>query len=232
MEDSIKGLMVANTVSDVKCQLHKLANLLEFDNFAFGIKVNNLTGIPTIDMINTYSDQWNDIYKKNNFISKDPIVLEGSATSNPIIWEESLKPTHEIFEIANDFNLNIGWSKPSHKPNGVSSLFSFSRSSESLTEAELWKQTPYLLWVANIAEQAFERVNSGYHGYSLVEVLTPREIEILKWSAEGKTASETSMILSISERTVTFHITNAVKKLNTCNKTSAVIKAVTLGLVC
>jgi LuxR family transcriptional regulator len=53
----------------------------------------------------------------------------------------------------------------------------------------------------------------------------------LRWSAEGKTASEIALILSISERTVTFHVVNAMQKLNVNNKISAVIRAIMLGLL-
>jgi DNA-binding HTH domain-containing proteins len=36
---------------------------------------------------------------------------------------------------------------------------------------------------------------------------TRRELEISKWTAEGKTSAEVAMILSISENTVHFHQT-------------------------
>ncbi|WP_157125763.1 helix-turn-helix domain-containing protein [Pandoraea norimbergensis] len=61
--------------------------------------------------------------------------------------------------------------------------------------------------------------------------LTPRETECLQWAAAGKTAWETSRILAISERTATFHLTNAVKKLGATNRRAAVARAIGLGLI-
>ena len=61
--------------------------------------------------------------------------------------------------------------------------------------------------------------------------LTPREIEVLHWSAEGKTASEIAGILSLSQETVQTHIKNAVRKLQTTNKTAAAVRAVRMGLL-
>jgi LuxR family transcriptional regulator len=61
--------------------------------------------------------------------------------------------------------------------------------------------------------------------------LSPREIEVLKWTGDGKTSSEISDIIHISERTVNFHIGNAITKLNTPNKTAAVIRAAMLGIL-
>jgi LuxR family transcriptional regulator, quorum-sensing system regulator SolR len=54
---------------------------------------------------------------------------------------------------------------------------------------------------------------------------------MLLWTAEGKTSSEAATILSLSERTVNFHINNAIMKLRAANKTQAVVKAALLGLL-
>ena len=61
--------------------------------------------------------------------------------------------------------------------------------------------------------------------------LTERETECLIWAAEGKTTWETAQILDISERTVIFHIQNAISKLNSVNRTQAIARAVAMGLI-
>lgn len=61
--------------------------------------------------------------------------------------------------------------------------------------------------------------------------LTVREIEVLRWTADGKTSSEVGEIMHISERTVNFHVTNTLLKLGAANKTGAAIKAAILGLL-
>ncbi|MFK3974467.1 helix-turn-helix transcriptional regulator [Pseudomonas sp. NPDC087358] len=60
--------------------------------------------------------------------------------------------------------------------------------------------------------------------------LTSREVEVLKWSAEGKTAAEVAMILDLKSRTVNFHIGSAIRKIGVNNKTSAVVQAALQGL--
>jgi LuxR family transcriptional regulator len=60
--------------------------------------------------------------------------------------------------------------------------------------------------------------------------LTVREIEILKWTAEGKTAADIAIILSMKERTVHFHVANAVQKMGACNKVAAVVQAALSGM--
>ena len=61
--------------------------------------------------------------------------------------------------------------------------------------------------------------------------LSPREHECLQWAAEGKTAWETGMILSIAEGSVVKILAAAIRKLDCANKPQAVVKALRLGLI-
>jgi len=61
--------------------------------------------------------------------------------------------------------------------------------------------------------------------------LTDREIETLTWAARGKTSSEIAQILSLTKRTVDFHIDNARLKLNAVTRMHAAVKAAAGGLI-
>ncbi|WP_324289165.1 LuxR C-terminal-related transcriptional regulator [Myxococcus sp. MISCRS1] len=81
---------------------------------------------------------------------------------------------------------------------------------------------------ADEAQALFERVDAlartlgfDFCGYLLR----------MPWTGEGKMPADISTILDISERTVNFHIGNALLKLNATNKVQAVVKALTLGLM-
>jgi DNA-binding CsgD family transcriptional regulator len=63
------------------------------------------------------------------------------------------------------------------------------------------------------------------------ERLTSREREVLDWTARGKTAFEISIILSISERTVNFHVNNLKVKLASPTKILAVLRAKEAGIL-
>lgn len=60
--------------------------------------------------------------------------------------------------------------------------------------------------------------------------LTHREVEVLRWSAEGKTAAEVAQILDVKLRTVNFHIGSAMRKMGVKNKTCAVVRAARDGM--
>jgi DNA-binding NarL/FixJ family response regulator len=56
-------------------------------------------------------------------------------------------------------------------------------------------------------------------------LLSDREIEALTWVARGKTSVEIAELMSVSKRTVDFHLTNARIKLGAATRTEAAIKA-------
>lgn len=61
--------------------------------------------------------------------------------------------------------------------------------------------------------------------------LTERERDALSWVAEGKSDWEISVILSLSETTVRFHVDNARRKLGAVNRAQAVARLVAAGLL-
>lgn len=61
--------------------------------------------------------------------------------------------------------------------------------------------------------------------------LTAREIEVLRWVANGKSAWEIGEILHITKRTVDEHVQTAVRKLGAVNRTNAVALALRDGII-
>jgi RNA polymerase sigma factor (sigma-70 family) len=61
--------------------------------------------------------------------------------------------------------------------------------------------------------------------------LSPREREVLAWTAQGKSARQIGEILGISKRTVDEHVQRAEQKLNARNKTHAVVLAIHYGII-
>lgn len=62
--------------------------------------------------------------------------------------------------------------------------------------------------------------------------LSPREIDVLRWTREGKTAEVVAQILGVKVRTVNSYLQNAMEKLGVVgSKHKAVMLATTLGLI-
>jgi DNA-binding CsgD family transcriptional regulator len=65
----------------------------------------------------------------------------------------------------------------------------------------------------------------------LYKMPSPRQKEVLKWVAEGKTAWEIAAILGISQRTVEWHLNSVRLKVGAANITHAIAKLIRIGLI-
>lgn len=61
--------------------------------------------------------------------------------------------------------------------------------------------------------------------------LTPREFEVLRWVARGKSSVQTAPILGVSKRTVDEHIERAIRKFGALNRINAVALAIRDGFI-
>lgn len=80
-----------------------------------------------------------------------------------------------------------------------------------------------------VASKLIQRVNDPPR--QVTETLTPREAEVLALLAQGLQNKEIAQKLSISERTVKFHVSSILQKLDAGNRTEAVTIALQQGLV-
>jgi DNA-binding CsgD family transcriptional regulator len=80
------------------------------------------------------------------------------------------------------------------------------------------------------AQEAAVRIFAPLSTSKQISKLSPREIQALLWTMDGKTASEVADALNISTRTAVFHLRNATIKLGCKNKYQAVLEALRNGL--
>jgi DNA-binding CsgD family transcriptional regulator len=73
--------------------------------------------------------------------------------------------------------------------------------------------------------------NASAHALQHSPVLSERECEVLRWTADGKTAEEVGLILDITNDTVNYHLKMARSKLFCVSKAACVAKALALGLI-
>lgn len=82
-----------------------------------------------------------------------------------------------------------------------------------------------------VASRLLSQIAGPHDSDGPSEPLTPREGEVLTLLAQGKQNKEIALELSISERTVKYHISSILSKLGAGNRTEAVTIALQRGLV-
>lgn len=213
--------------------LSKVASELGFDHFSVYLRLPLPVTRPTVVILDNYPQAWRDHYWKRGYDAVDPILVHGHQSIVPVIWYDHAyeHPSKNFWQDASDHGLQSGFSHPAHGPGGIRSVLSLGCTHQRIDSNELRTQSFQLSWLAHATNQSMSNLLKARlvpHGNNR---LTPRELEVLRWTADGKTASEVGSIMAISERTVNFHVGNSLIKLDSTNKTAAVIKAAMLGLL-
>jgi DNA-binding CsgD family transcriptional regulator len=165
----------------------------------------------------------------------DPVMQHCKRASVPIIWNQGTYTSigqGDMWEEQAHFGFRTGIALALHLPEGKHFIIGVDRD-QPLPESsvEVTRMVADLQLFAVHAQDAALRVLLPAQPQSDVPNLTPRELEGLRWTMEGKTAWELGNILGISERTAVLHVNNATHKLGCVNKHQAVLKALRLGLI-
>ncbi|MFT6914846.1 MAG: LuxR family quorum-sensing system transcriptional regulator SolR [Motiliproteus sp.] len=224
-------LLLAETLETFSDLMEKLARQIGFDHFAFGLKSPYPLTSPKTQLVNNYPQQWQKSYSDNKYLAIDPTVQHGLRSTQPLIWKEDLYTfARPMWEEARSFGLNHGWAQAYRDAHGNIGMLTLVRSNEIISTTELIDKSAQLSWLTQQAHASFSNImHSGTQKDTTR--LTQREIEILRWTAEGKTSSEAAIILNITTRTVNFHLNNASAKFGSANKTAAVVQAALMGLL-
>ncbi|MGS0894414.1 autoinducer binding domain-containing protein [Burkholderia stagnalis] len=207
------------------------ARLLNFDMCAYGARDPLPVTRPTFSTCNTYPEAWQKRYLAENYFALDPIVRYGLIYTSPIVWPVDACADEPFWQEAKAHGLAHGWSQPIRGKHGRIAMWSFARGADEISDLELAASESRLIYLAHAAQSMNSRLVAAPTDAVQMGQFTTREKEVLKWAADGKTALEIASILSISERTITFHMQNIMEKLNSVNKTQAIVKAVLLGVI-
>jgi DNA-binding NarL/FixJ family response regulator len=85
--------------------------------------------------------------------------------------------------------------------------------------------------VAEHVLQQFQELTIRSEAEAFISPLTPREIEILQYIAQGYLNKQIAAELGISEQTIKNHVTSILRKLNANARTEAVVVAIKQGLI-
>ncbi|HEX4234775.1 MAG TPA: LuxR C-terminal-related transcriptional regulator [Caldimonas sp.] len=167
---------------------------------------------------------------------RDPVMHRLKRLSTPFVYDQSTyvnEDAADIWEVQAFFGYKTGIAMALHLPGGKHFLMGVDRD-EPLPGDEmlLTRMMADLQLLAVHAQETTIRLLVP----ESVEVqylprLTERELEILRWTAEGKSAWAVGQILSISEHNVKYHIKRILMKLAVGSKHQAAAKAKSLGLI-
>jgi LuxR family transcriptional regulator, quorum-sensing system regulator SolR len=221
-----------NSEGQVFEQLAEITRQMGFEYCSFGVRAPLIGSAPQEFWWTTYPERWQSHYLGHNYLTIDPVIDATLHSPVPVVWNDQLFVNQPSFwEEARAHGVCHGWTLAVHGRHGELGLISLARSAGALSSDELAECEARLVWLAHAANGVVENLIAQKNSPTVMPVLTQREREVLRWTALGKTSDEIGVILGISARTVNFHITMVLDKLEAVNKTQAVAKAVILDLL-
>ena len=180
--------------------------------------------------LSTYDENYMALYMRDYTPLKDRAFQVCFQRLLPLDWDEvrnTDQSVQHIHEVAEQYGIGRhGISIPIREPGVGDAMFSINFECED----RHWNEVRHDL-VNNIhlfAHYYHLRMKSVIQARPATAEfdLSPREREVLKWAADGKTAWETAQLLGISERAIRLYTENAIGKLRAKTKTQAVAIAV------
>lgn len=207
----------------------------------FGFKSVLVTGLPdppadpaSFFLINSWPAGWEDRYLTEDFYRDDPVAAFGRVQSDPFAWHDvpvdriRQPRARQVMAEAAAASMTNGYVIPVATNSNVQACVCVAGDRPDMHPEA--RQAIHLIGLYVHSRAA--RLHLGpvrRREPNRRRLLSEREREVLRWTAAGKTAWETSCILGISERTVNYHIATAARRLEAVSRTHAVARAIACG---
>ena len=208
---------------------------LGFETVSATLVLDHMLGEAEFITIDNTPQPYKDSFKSRQNGRRDPVMQHCKRQSVPIIWDQTTYVSNGMgdkWEEQASFGISNGVALALHLPEGRHFFIGVERDRPVPTDpGELTRVVADLQLFAVHAQDAAVRILLPSPNDPTLPSLTPRELEALRWTMEGKTAWEVGDLLGIAERTAALHVNNATHKLGCVNKHQAVLKALRMGLL-
>lgn len=180
-------------------------------------------------VISTYPENWVAHYVSSHYERLDPIITLSLENTEPFQWDldvasRSISPAQRRFlDEATEFGIRLGFTVPIHDEDGSVAALTFA-ANQRLPQFEkcIDLNAPVLQLMARCFHSHVRRKLSHVTIDGIL--LSPRELDCLKWASQGKTAWEIGRILGISQNTAAHYLRSARDKLGVRKVVQAAVR--------
>lgn len=204
----------------------------DYENTVYAYAIMNKKNPLQMRIINN-NPEWFNIYLEKKYQFIDPVIIRALRSVEGYFWESNVILSSgynlkRIFNESSEHNIYQGHTFPLH--DYLNNLVVLSIISQKNSGIDMVKNGPrFMSFFIQLHQKTLDRYSKIHQKKNVF--LSPRERQILTWVSAGKTYAEISVILSITERTVKFHMSNAMKKLGVNNARHAVKLGMELRLL-
>jgi DNA-binding CsgD family transcriptional regulator len=235
LQDGYLSVLESKNRDEFLGQVVRFAKRLGFETVSATTVIDHFLGESEFITVDNTPANYRDVFEDMDLGRHDPVMQHCKRQSVPIIWNRDtyidVGQADQWDEQAR-FGYRTGIAMALHLPQGRHFFLGVDRDQSLPSDrSELTRLVADLQLFAVHAQEAALRLMTPASQDPEAPNLTPREIESLRWTMDGKTAWEVGNILGISERTAVLHVNNAMHKLGCVNKHQAVLKALRLGMI-
>ena len=235
LQGGFSEVMGSRDRDEFQYELVAFTRRLGFETVAATLVIDHMLGEAEFITVDNAPRAYKQAFGDTGSGRRDPVMQHCKRHSVPIIWDQATyvrTGVGEMWEEMASFGYSNGIALALHMPEGRHFLLGVERDRPVPSDAvELTRVVADLQLFAVHAHDAATRILVPAPADPNLPSLTPRELESLRWTMEGKTAWEVGCVLGITERTASLHVNNATHKLGCVNKHQAVLKALRLGLL-
>jgi DNA-binding CsgD family transcriptional regulator len=235
LQDGYMSVLESRSRDEFLGEVVRFTKRLGFETVAATMVIDHLLGEPEFISVDNTPQSYRGVYEDRGLGRRDPVLQHCKRQSVPIIWDRSTYVDcgeAEQWDEQARFGYRTGIAMALHLPEGRHFFLGVDRDQSLPSDPlELTRLVADLQLFAVHAQEAAHRIMVPAAAEPGAPALTPREVESLRWTMDGKTAWEVGSLLGISERTAVLHINNAMHKLGCVNKHQAVLKALRLGMI-
>lgn len=235
LQGSFQAVLESKSREDLRAEIVRFTKKLGFDTMSAITVVDHPVGDTEFLAIDNAPEAFRDVIEDAAATRLDPVMQHCKRHSVPIIWDQNTYISAgqaDKWEAQARFGYSTGICLALHMPEGRHFVLGVDRDQPLPTDrAEVTRLVADLQLFAVHAQDAAMRVLVPQSLQPERPKLTPRELDSLRWTMDGKTAWEVGGIMGIAERTAVLHVNNAMHKLGCVNKHQAVLRALRLGLI-
>jgi len=235
LQGGYQSVLEARNRDEFCHEVERFTRSLDFETFSAITVVDYTLGDSDFITVDNCPPAFKEAWNDPALGVQDPVMQHCKRQSVPIVWDQRTYASSgagELWETQARFGYRTGICLALHLPEGRHFILGMDRNEALPSDAaQLTRIVADMQLFAVHALDAALRVLLPPEQQLEQPRLTPRELETLRWTMDGKTAWEVGAILSITERTVVLHLNNAMHKLGCNSKHQAVLKALRLGLI-
>ena len=228
-------MLAVRNRSELQDQVVAFTKRLGFETVSATVVIDHLLGEAEFITIDNTPPSYRNSFEDLSVAKRDPVMQHCKRAGIPIIWNQDTYVNAgqaAKWEEQARFGYHTGIAIALHLPEGRHFFVGVDRDQPLPNHrGEVDRMTADLCLFASHAQDAALRILLPSTPERDIPLLTPRELECLRWTMEGKTAWELGNILGISEQTAARHVNNATQKLGCVNKVQAAVKALRMNLI-